>query len=76
MPEISGEQLAETLWAVNPSLPAILLSGNPDLEQTGAAMLKVGFRACLTKPMSPSDLAKAILRVVPDMKLGSQVVQN
>jgi PAS domain S-box-containing protein len=75
MPNLSGLQLAEALWAARPSLPAILLSGQPGLDQAGAGMLQAGFRACLTKPMSPSDLAKAILRVVPDMKGSSPIVQ-
>ena len=66
MPHMSGELLAEAIWAVTPDLPAILLSGDPELEKAVGSVLLAKFRACLIKPMSPKDIAKAILRALSD----------
>jgi PAS domain S-box-containing protein len=68
MPGLSGVQLAEAIWAVNPAFPVILLTGSPDHGQTPADGRENGFLACVAKPIGPKDLARAILRVLPEMK--------
>jgi CheY-like chemotaxis protein len=65
MPGMSGVELAQAIWELNPAFPVILLSGTPDHGQTGVPIGTVGFRACLAKPMSPRDIAKAILKALP-----------
>ncbi len=65
MPGLSGVQLAEALWAVSPALPAILLSGDPELSRTCEPVRQAKFRACLAKPLSSRDIAKTILQVLP-----------
>jgi PAS domain S-box-containing protein len=72
MPGLSGVQLAEAVWAVNPAFPVILLTGSPDHGQTPAARGEAGFLACVAKPIGPKDLAKAILQVLPAMNRRNQ----
>jgi PAS domain S-box-containing protein len=73
MPGMSGLQLARSIWRRDPSFPAVLLTGDPEVAKAGEPIEQVGFRVCLTKPMSPKDLAKAILRVVPEMNRHDQI---
>ena len=72
MPGLSGLQLAEAIWAVNPAFPVILLTGSPDHGQNPATEGQKGFRACVAKPIGPRDLAKAILRVLPHLNRRNQ----
>jgi DNA-binding NtrC family response regulator len=67
MPGLSGVQLAEAIWAVNPAFPVILLTGSPDHGQAPAAEGGPGFRACVAKPIGPKDLARAILQALPHL---------
>ena len=72
MPGLSGVQLAEAIWAVNPAFPVILLTGSPDHGPTPVAAGETGFLACVAKPIGPKDLAKAILQVLPHLNRPTQ----
>jgi FixJ family two-component response regulator len=72
MPGMSGAELADAIWAVNPTFPIILLSGDPEHGLTTASTGKPGFIACLAKPMAPRDLARAILQSLPAMNRHTQ----
>ncbi|NWJ39929.1 MAG: response regulator [Geothrix sp.] len=67
MPGLSGLQLAKALWTIRPDVPIILLSGDPDMGVLTPRIEQAGFKACLTKPMSTREIAKAILRVLPEL---------
>ncbi len=64
MPILSGFQLAEAILAIRPELPIILVTGTPNLEDSPGFMQKACFRACLTKPISPVEIAKALLQAL------------
>jgi DNA-binding NtrC family response regulator len=71
MPELSGVQLAEAIWAEHPAFPVILLTGSPDHGQSPAAEGENGFLACVAKPIGPKDLARAILQALPHLNRGN-----
>jgi signal transduction histidine kinase/ActR/RegA family two-component response regulator len=64
MPTMSGLQLAEAIWTVQPLLPVILLTGDPELGKTWEVIRHAGFRTCLAKPISPRGIAKALLEAM------------
>ena len=64
MPAMSGLQLAQAIWALDPAFPVILLTGDPDMEKGGEPLRQAGFRARLAKPMSPRDVAKSIMEAL------------
>ena len=59
MPEMDGEELAKTIRAGSPTVPIIMVSGNPDaithLHQLDAT---------LAKPFHPSELLNCLKRVL------------
>jgi len=63
MPEVTGEQLAKSLWKVQPNLPVILCSGYSSKIDPEKA-LGMGFNAFLMKPVSYRELAKSIRQVL------------
>jgi CheY-like chemotaxis protein len=67
MPGLSGAQLGEAIWDLDPDFPVILLSGCLDHGQTSDGSGIRNFLACVAKPISPSELVKAILKVLPEM---------
>lgn len=72
MPVMSGAELAQAIWAVDPGFPVILLTGDPESGQVPAKDGQPGFRACLAKPMSPRDIVKVILETIPKLSRSSQ----
>ena len=72
MPVMSGAELAQAVWAVDPGFPVILLTGDLESGQVPAKDGKPGFLACLAKPMSPKDIVKVILEQIPDLNGNSQ----
>jgi len=77
MPGLSGLQLAQAIWSLNPGFPIILMTGDPDMEKFGLPLSQAGFRACLSKPMSPKDLARAVLKGFPEpARLDHDVMQG
>jgi CheY-like chemotaxis protein len=64
MPGISGDQLLRELRALDPRLPAVLVSGAADRRAAGAG---AGVTAFVQKPFRPEELIAAVRRV-----LGSQ----
>ncbi len=63
MPGMTGVQLAGFIHGVCPKLPAILLTGDPDIVEASEVEGIEGFRAVLAKPMSPRDLARSLLEL-------------
>jgi CheY-like chemotaxis protein len=59
MPDMGGWELARTLAAVRPSLKVLLMSGYTRSEVLPTESLDAGV-AFLGKPMTPSDLTRAL----------------
>jgi len=62
MPGMSGMQLAAAVKDQDPGVPVILLTGFGD--ETDGRALPAGVDLVLGKPISPSDLRDAIVRVM------------
>jgi len=63
MPRVTGEQLAQVLLAIRPDLPIILMTGySPAIDETKCREL--GIQAFLTKPLVPSEIARAVRAVL------------
>jgi len=76
MPGLSGSQLGEAIWNIDPAFPVILLSGCLDHGQTCEGAGIRSFLACVAKPISPSELVKAILKVLPQMDRRGQEARS
>jgi CheY-like chemotaxis protein len=63
MPNMTGEQLARKLIAINPEIPIIICSGCSDKndEKRGKAM---GIKGFLMKPVAMGDLAEMVRKVL------------
>jgi len=68
LPDVNGLQLLETIRALNPVLPVVMMSGYPTMESAIEAMRK-GACDFLAKPFSFKDLAVAIERVARERNL-------
>lgn len=63
MPGLTGMQLAEAVHRLRPELPIILSTGLAEAPET-AALVAVGVRETLLKPINPQDLALAVRRIL------------
>ncbi|MBU2591705.1 MAG: PAS domain S-box protein [Nitrospinota bacterium] len=63
MPKMTGKELAEKVFEINPDFPGIILSGYSEtLSEEEAKSMRIG--AFLTKPLSGENLARAIREVL------------
>lgn len=60
MPGMTGLALTEELKRIRPAVPIVLCSGRTDLLPP-QQMKRLGVAACVTKPFTRSELAKAVL---------------
>jgi two-component system, cell cycle sensor histidine kinase and response regulator CckA len=67
MPEMTGDQLAQEILAVRPSMPVIISTGYSG-TLTAEAVKAIGIRTLLIKPVSKSILATAVRQVLDDAK--------
>lgn len=67
-----GISLMEELHAVNPEMPAIILTAHGSIESAVEAMRK-GAYSYLTKPFEPRDLLLQIERALENRRLGSEI---
>ncbi|MBF0358793.1 MAG: response regulator [Magnetococcales bacterium] len=70
MPNITGLDMARTILSIRPELPIILCTGFSQ-TLTKEKATEIGVREMLIKPISKSDLSKAIGRVLPVKKISS-----
>lgn len=68
LPDASGLSVLEHLKEVDPSVPVVMMSGHPTLDNAIEAMRK-GASDFLAKPFSYQDLALTIERVARERKL-------
>jgi len=63
MPNMAGDRLAIELMTIRPDIPIILYTGySKNLSETHAA--KIGIRSLLMKPLTKSDLANTVRKVL------------
>ena len=67
MPELNGAELAREMIGIRPGMPVILCSGFSTLIDAGEARA-LGIRAFLQKPVEKADLARAVRRVLDEVK--------
>ena len=60
MPGMTGLALTEELKRIRPAVPVVLCSGRTDLLPP-QQMKRLGVAACVTKPFTRSELARAVL---------------
>lgn len=60
MPEMGGVELLQEVFRRDADLPVILITGGVPLDRL--ALLECDACQCLTKPISPDDLLRAVLR--------------
>ena len=65
MPNMTGDQLAKELLAVNPDIPIIILTGFSE-RISKATIETVGIKGLLMKPVVISDMALEIRRVLDE----------
>jgi PAS domain S-box-containing protein len=65
MPEMTGDQLAQAVMAVRPTVPVILCTGFSAMF-TAEAVKSIGIRSLLIKPVSKAALAAAVKQVLDD----------
>jgi PAS domain S-box-containing protein len=63
MPGLTGTELAGKAWELRPGLPAILMTGYSDRVDKDVAR-RLGFSDFLVKPLSTSDIARSIQRIL------------
>ena len=63
MPRLTGTELARELAALRPDIPVILCTGFSEMISREMAK-DMGIREFLTKPVSRSELAESIRRVM------------
>ncbi|MDP2876458.1 MAG: response regulator, partial [Holophaga sp.] len=69
MPNLTGRELAELIWAIQPGFPVLLMTGySEDLEETKAHEL--GFADLLRKPLPLQCLAKALRQTLDATQAG------
>jgi CheY-like chemotaxis protein len=68
MPEMTGDQLAQQIMAIRPSIPVIISTGY-STTLTAEVVKSIGIRAVLTKPASKSTLAATVRQVLDDSKV-------
>ncbi|MFH1153091.1 MAG: response regulator, partial [Pseudomonadota bacterium] len=67
MPGMTGEQLARELIAIRADIPVVLCTGfSEKINRNGA--LAMGIKGFLMKPVSKSDMAQMMRRVLDDAK--------
>ena len=70
MPKMNGDQLAQKIMAIRPSIPIIINTGNS--QNITAEMVKtIGIRGVLRKPNTVSKLATMIRAVLDDTKVST-----
>jgi PAS domain S-box-containing protein len=69
MPNLTGTELAEALLAIRPDLPIILCTGYSETVSEETAP-DHGIRAFAMKPLSKTDLAGTVRRVLDGLKAG------
>jgi DNA-binding NtrC family response regulator len=65
MPEMTGVELAKAILAIRPDMPVILCTGFSHLVDADAAK-EAGIKAFAMKPMTKSEIAKTIRKVLDD----------
>ncbi len=65
MPHISGDRLAQKILAVNPGMPVIICTGFSTIT-TPEAVLAMGVRAYLLKPLLKRELAETIRKTLDE----------
>ena len=73
MPGMTGLALTEELKRIRPALPIILCSGRTDLLPP-QQMKRLGIAACVTKPFTRSELARAVLSALGGDERGESAV--
>jgi CheY-like chemotaxis protein len=63
MEGMSGFSLAAKLYSIRPDVPVILLSGYVN-RAVEAESKNMGFKACLSKPLTRAEIKQAIERVL------------
>ncbi len=63
MPELTGQQLADAVWAFRPTLPVLFMTGY-DLSSDGQIDMAEMSTPCLTKPLTTSETARQIARML------------
>jgi CheY-like chemotaxis protein len=72
MPKMNGDQLAQKITAIRPSIPIIINTGNS--HNITAEMAKaIGIRGVLRKPTTISKLATMIRKVLDDTRTKKRV---
>jgi CheY-like chemotaxis protein len=65
MPDMAGDELAKQIIQVRPDIPIILCTGHSDHMDENRA-LELGIRAFAMKPLTKSDLAKTVRKVLDE----------
>lgn len=63
MPILDGLAVARAIRHINPKIPVVILSSNRDAARD-AHLKAVGVRLILHKPISPTDLFDAVVKVL------------
>jgi CheY-like chemotaxis protein len=70
MPHMSGDNLAEKLKMIRPTIPVILASGL-DTRISPQRIEEAGISAVINKPILRSELASTVRRVLDQTKVGA-----
>lgn len=68
MPNMAGDRLASALMAIRPDIPVILCTGHSKKLSEESA-LAMGIKALLYKPVTKTDIAKTVRRVLDETKI-------
>ena len=63
MPQMTGVKLAQEIWTISPQMPIIICTGFSE-ELTIAKAVEMGFSTLLTKPVTTSELSRAVQKAM------------